>query len=279
MTSLRYMTADAFGSRRFTGNQVAAVFGADDLDADLMQQVAREFGYSETTFLSTARDRVWPVRIFTPVNELPFAGHPLLGTAGLVAEAAGVLEFTFATQVAHVPVVVDSSAGNHEVTMAHPVPTWTAFDRVPQLLAALGVASASAPVEIYTNGPRHVLVLLDDLATLSALTPDHHALAAFEDLAVNCVAPDPAAGWRNRMFSPAYGVVEDAATGSVAGPIAIHLARHGLIAPDAVVSIDQGVEMGRPSRMTVRVTHTPAGVTAVEVSGRSIVVTSGVLYV
>ncbi|MDP5993796.1 phenazine biosynthesis protein PhzF, partial [Pseudomonas aeruginosa] len=97
--------------------------------------------------------------------------------------------------------------------------------RPAELLAALGLKGSTFPIEVYRNGPRHVFVGLESVAALSALHPDHRALCDFPDLAVNCFA---GAGrhWRSRMFSPAYGVVEDAATGSAAGPLAIHLARH-----------------------------------------------------
>jgi trans-2,3-dihydro-3-hydroxyanthranilate isomerase len=134
------------------------------------------------------------------------------------------------------------------------------------------------PVEIYHNGPRHVFVGLSSLQALAALDPDHRALAAFPDQATNCFA---GAGdrWRNRMFSPAYGVVEDAATGSAAGPLAIHLVRHGLVTPGRPIEIEQGVEIGRSAVMHAAVTWTAGEVSTVEVGGSGALFAHGTAYV
>lgn len=150
-------------------------------------------------------------------------------------------------------------------SMQQPIPTWEHFSRPAELLAALGLKGSTFPIEVYRNGPRHVFVGLESVAALSALHPDHRALCDFPDLAVNCFA---GAGrhWRSRMFSPAYGVVEDAATGSAAGPLAIHLARHRQIPYGQQIEILQGVEIGRPSRMYARAEGAGERVSAVEVS-------------
>lgn len=153
--------------------------------------------------------------------------------------------------------------------MDQPIPTWTTLGRDAQLLSALGISGSTFPIEIYHNGPRHVFVGLPDIAALSALHPDHRALASFHDMAINCFA---GAGrqWRSRMFSPAYGVVEDAATGSAAGPLAIHLARHGQIEFGQQIEILQGVEIGRPSLMFARAEGRADQLTRVEVSGNGV---------
>ncbi|QIF37081.1 hypothetical protein WPAWT_03141 [Pseudomonas aeruginosa] len=135
-------------------------------------------------------------------------------------------------------------------SMQQPIPTWEHFSRPAELLAALGLKGSTFPIEVYRNGPRHVFVGLESVAALSALHPDHRALCDFPDLAVNCFA---GAGrhWRSRMFSPAYGVVEDAATGSAAGPLAIHLARHRQIPYGQQIEILQG-RRDRPAVAHVR---------------------------
>jgi trans-2,3-dihydro-3-hydroxyanthranilate isomerase len=162
--------------------------------------------------------------------------------------------------------------------MEQPVPTWGEFDRTDELLAALGVPAAELPVEIYHNGPRHVFVELESVAALSRLDPDHRALAAFPDMAANCFA-GAGASWRSRMFSPAYGVKEDAATGSAAGPLAIHLARHGRAGYGEWIEIRQGVEMGRSALMRAWAEGAADEIRSVRVGGSGVTVARGVIYV
>ncbi|HEQ2045777.1 TPA: phenazine biosynthesis protein PhzF, partial [Pseudomonas aeruginosa] len=207
------------------------------------------------------------IRIFTPVNELPFAGHPLLGTAIALGAETDKDRLFLETRMGTVPFALERQDGKVVAcSMQQPIPTWEHFSRPAELLAALGLKGSTFPIEVYRNGPRHVFVGLESVAALSALHPDHRALCDFPDLAVNCFA---GAGrhWRSRMFSPAYGVVEDAATGSAAGPLAIHLARHRQIPYGQQIEILQGVEIGRPSRMYARAEGAGERVSAVEVSG------------
>ncbi|SHM96351.1 PhzF family phenazine biosynthesis protein [Actinacidiphila paucisporea] len=285
-----YAVVDAFAREPLTGNPVAVFFDAADLTAGLMQRIAREMNLSEVTFvLPPERGGDARIRIFTPVNELPFAGHPMLGTAVAVGRALRKDRLRLETAMGVVPCEVDFEAdfeadpqarggGAAAVRMRQPVPTWEPYEHAAALLAALGVASSTTPVEIYRNGPRHVFVGLPGVAELSALEPDHRALARFPDMAANCFAGG-GTRWRTRMFSPAYGVVEDAATGSAAGPLAIHAARHGLAAYGQELEIVQGVEMGRPSRMLATADGSAAGVDEVRVGGHGVIVARGTIYV
>ena len=269
----RYVVVDAFATVPMEGNPVAVFFDADDLPPERMQQIGREMNLSEVTFVLSPREGGDArIRIFTPVNELPFAGHPMLGTAIALGYESDVDTLRLETFMGTVPCVLDRVAGQVVAArMSQPVPEWKPFEETEELLAALGVAESVLPVEVYRNGPRHVFVGLPSVAALSALHPDHRALSRFPDLAVNCFA---GAGnqWRSRMFSPAYGVVEDAATGSAAGPLAIHLARHGLVPYGTTVEILQGVEINRPSLMLARAEGVGEDVDSVEVGG------SGVLF-
>ncbi|MFE3824868.1 PhzF family phenazine biosynthesis protein [Streptomyces sp. NPDC059092] len=273
-----YVVVDAFATEPLKGNPVAVYVDADDLTGAQMQRVAREMNLSETTFvLRPEEGGDARVRIFTPVNELPFAGHPLLGTAIALGNRGPADQLKLETGMGLIPVELVRTDGVVTAAwMRQPVPTWKPFDRREELLAALGVSDPALPVDIYRNGPRHVLVGLGSVAELSALTPDHRALSAFEDLAANCFAGS-GTSWRSRMFSPAYGVVEDAATGSAAGPIAIHLARHGLIGYGQRIVITQGVEMGRPSPMHALVECAGELVTGVEVGGDGVIAIEGTL--
>jgi trans-2,3-dihydro-3-hydroxyanthranilate isomerase len=274
-----YTVVDAFARRPLTGNPVAVFFEAADLTAESMQRIAREMNLSESTFVLPARQGGDAhIRIFTPVNELPFAGHPILGTAVALRHALGKDALRLETAMGVIPLELRDDDGATAVRMRQPVPTWEPYEHAAELLAALGAASPTAPVEIYRNGPRHVFVGVESVAALSALTPDHRALARFPDMAANCFAGD-GTRWRTRMFSPAYGVVEDAATGSAAGPLAIHLARHGLAAYGQEIEILQGVEMGRPSLMLATAEGTGEQVHEVRVGGHGCVVARGALYV
>ena len=139
------------------------------------------------------------------------------------------------------------------------------------MLAAIGAERSTLPIELYDNGARHILVTLDDASELGRLTRDGEAIAALEITGVNAFARS-GDGWRNRMFW-AHG--EDPATGSAAGPIACHLARHGRIAWGDEIVITQGVEMGRPSTLHARAEGGDGLIDAVEVGGAAVVVARG----
>ncbi|MFC7303459.1 PhzF family phenazine biosynthesis protein [Streptomyces monticola] len=276
-----YLVVDAFARTPLEGNPVAVFFDAADLSSGLMQRIAKELNLSEVTFvLPPEGDADARVRIFTPVNELPFAGHPLLGTAIALGLARKQERLRLETRMGVIPFELrpEDADGSMAVRMRQPAPTWRPYEHTDALLDALGVRGTIAPVEIYRNGPRHVLVGLGSLDALSALHPDHRALAAFPDMAANCFARD-GKRWRSRMFSPAYGVVEDAATGSAAGPLAIHLARYGLAPWGVETEIRQGVELGRPSLMRALAEGGGERVDSVWVGGHGVPVARGVLYV
>lgn len=248
-----YTIVNAFGQERFTGNPVAVFFACDDLDDGVMQRLAAELNLSETTFVRAPQSGgTVEVRIFTPVNELGFAGHPLLGTAVALAEARGLTDMTFETRKGAFRFAVEpvrERPFTAYVRMEQPSPVVSAYARERELLAALGLHASTLPVEMYDVGPRHVFVGVKDIAALGDVRPDFTRLASHPNMAALCFCPDGAGGWRMRMFSPAYGVIEDAATGSAAGPLALHLARHGRAAFGDDIRITQGVEMGRSSRM------------------------------
>jgi trans-2,3-dihydro-3-hydroxyanthranilate isomerase len=249
----KYTVVNSFGLERFTGNPVAVFFACDDLDDGNMQRLAAEFNLSETTFIRAPRKGgTVGVKIFTPVNELDFAGHPLLGTAVALAEERGLTEMKFETRKGTFRLAVErvkERPFTAYVQMEQPSPIVSRYERERELLEALGLDESTLPVKMYDVGPRHVFVGVKDVAALGNVRPDLKRLASHPNMAALCFCPDGAGGWRMRMFSPAYGVNEDAATGSAAGPLALHLARHGRAAFGDQVRITQGVEMGRASRM------------------------------
>jgi trans-2,3-dihydro-3-hydroxyanthranilate isomerase len=157
--------------------------------------------------------------------------------------------------------------------MRQPVPEWEPFAEADELLRVLGVES-SLPVELYHLGPTHVYVALESPDDVARLRPDFGALADLTHAGVNCFAGS-GTSWKTRMFAPGDGVAEDPATGSAAGPLSIHLARHGRIAFGDEIEISQGAEIGRPSTLFARVEGDGDRIDRVEVGGSAVVVARG----
>jgi trans-2,3-dihydro-3-hydroxyanthranilate isomerase len=157
--------------------------------------------------------------------------------------------------------------------MQQPIPEFELFTEADGLQQLLGVRSR-LPVELYHLGPEHIFLGLGDEEEVAALEPDFGALARFTHAGVNCFAGS-GKRWKTRMFAPADGVAEDPATGSAAGPLAIHLARHGRIAFGDEIEISQGAEVGRPSKLHARVEGTKERIQRVEVGGSAVIVARG----
>jgi trans-2,3-dihydro-3-hydroxyanthranilate isomerase len=275
-----YTIVDVFCDTPLEGNPVAVFTDADGLGDDVMQRTARELNLSETVFVlpADADDEADArVRIFTPAVELPFAGHPVLGTAFVLGTERGLDEVRLRTGSGVIPVALRRE-GDTVVygEMEQPVPTWSAFAADRELLAALGVSDSGLPAEIYDNGPRHTYVELADEDAVAAVAPDMPALAAVGAIGVSCFAVlDDGARVKTRMFGPAMGVPEDPATGSAAGPLAVHLARHGRTAFGETVEIHQGAEIGRPSVLRARADGSGDEITRVVVGGGAVIVAHG----
>ena len=276
-TPRRYIVADVFTDTPLQGNQLAVFTDGRGLPGEQMQRAARELNLSETVFfLPPEQDGDLRIRIFTPASELPFAGHPVLGSAFLAGELLGTSAVRLETGAGVVPVELERK-GEQIVSgrMEQPIPGWAPYEHPERLLAALGVPGSGLPVEAYPNGPRHVFVALDSEAAVAALRPDLGALAGLgDDIGVNCFAGG-GPRWKTRMFAPGLGVPEDPATGSAAGPLAIHLARHGRTAFGQEIEIRQGAEIGRPSVLYARVDGSPQRIERVLVGGSAVIVARG----
>ena len=275
MAWFEFTICDVFTDRPLAGNQLAVFGEASDIDPRLLAGLAREVNFSETVFVyPPAEGGTARVRIFTPGGEIPFAGHPVLGTAIVLGRARRLGEVVLETGRGAVPVRL-TYQGAHTASgwMRQPVPSVAAFDD-GRLLPALGVERSELPVEVYDNGIRHVYVTLPDEAAVAALRPDFARLADLGPLGLNCVAGRGTA-WKTRMFAPALGVAEDPATGSAAGPLACHLVRHGRLASGQEIVIAQGAEIGRPSRLLARAELEGDHVETVEVGGSAVVVGRG----
>lgn len=282
MGTYEYVVADVFTDVPLEGNPTAVFVDSASISQERMQQIAQEMHLSETVFVLPAEgDGDVRVRIFTPVNELPFAGHPTLGTAIVLGELNAADTIRMETAMGTVAFDLDRASDGRvgAARMWQPVPTWELYDHADELLAGLGLTASTCtlPVEVYCNGPRHVFVGLDSVAALSGVVPDLRILARLPNMAANCFTGS-GSRWRLRMFSPAYGVMEDAATGSAAGALAVHLARNGLIPFGEWIEIRQGVEIGRPSTMRARAMGMSEHIESVQVAGSAVVVARGTLY-
>jgi trans-2,3-dihydro-3-hydroxyanthranilate isomerase len=277
MVTFRYVIADVFTDTPLAGNQLAVFTDARDIPEERLQPLAREMNISETVFVYRPEAQGHArIRIFTPVSELPFAGHPVLGTAFVLAAPLSLDEIRLETGVGIVPVGLEREQGRIVFgRMEQPVPTARPFERGSELLAALGVEGSELPLDLYESGLGNVYVLLPTEEAVAAVTPDLAAVGRLMGAVhANCSAGS-GTRWKTRMFAPGDGVPEDPATGSAAGPLAVHLARHGRIGFGEEIEISQGAEIGRPSTLYARVEGTTEQVEKVEVGGSAVIVARG----
>ena len=280
MSGFRYVVADVFTDTPLEGNQVAVFTNARGIPDDKLQQIAREMNLSETVFVYTPEDGGHArIRIFTPTREMPFAGHPTLGTAFVLSGPLSLDEIRLETLRGIVPVRLDREDGRVVFgRMEQPLPTVEPYGNDDELFDILGVEGSELPVEVYDNGVLHVYVCLGSEEEVAALKPDLRRLGEQPTLCFNCFAGE-GKSWKTRMFAPSSGVAEDPATGSAAGPLALHLARHGRIPFGEEIEIAQGVEVGRPSKLYARVEGSADDVQRVEVGGSAVIVARGELKV
>lgn len=268
-----YEILDVFTDTPLQGNPLAVFTEAEQLPSRMMQAVARELNLSETVFLMPGDSECDAhMRIFTPAAELPFAGHPVLGTAFVVGARDRLETVRLRTGAGIVPVRVTRDEEGEIVhgEMDQPIPAVAPFGQTARLFEALGIESAALAVEAYTNGPTHVLVALEGPEAVAALTPDHTALARLGAVGISCFAPTAPARAKTRMFGVGLGVLEDPATGSAAGPIAVHLLRHGRLESGTTLELHQGAEIGRPSTLLATVIGDRDRITRVSVGGSAV---------
>lgn len=277
MYTHRFLVLDVFTEQAFAGNQLAVFTNAVGLTDEKMAALAREIGFSETAFVLPAqRGGDFRLRIFTPARELPFAGHPTLGAA---FATAGPLQSTLVrieTESGIVPVTLEREGAKIVFgRMVQPIPKVAPWPDPEELLAALGLASSELPIEVYDTGIRHVFVCVPDFAAVAALRPDAELLrAAVGEVGANVFAFDGVSA-KTRMFWFDNVLGEDAATGSAAGPLAVHLARHERIDWGTEIAISQGAEIGRPSTLYAKADGSAGEISSVEVGGSAVVVARG----
>jgi trans-2,3-dihydro-3-hydroxyanthranilate isomerase len=271
--TFRYVVADVFTDVPLAGNQLAVFTDAREIPEEKLQPLARELKLSETVFVYPPNaDGHVRIRIFTPGAELPFAGHPILGTAFVLAGPLQLEEIRLETKGGVVPVRLERDGSRIAFGwMTQPPFSHEPFEPAGELLALLGVEKSGLPVELYRQGPGHVLVELGSPEKVAALTPDLAGIARLAgEHGAMCFARRDG-HWKARVFVPGVGIDEDPATGSAAGPLALHLARHGRVAFGDEIEIRQGEEIDRPSTLNA----VARSETEVEVGGTAVIVARG----
>ena len=291
----RYLHYDVFTDRRFGGNQLAVFPEAAGLSTQTMQEIAREIGFAETTFVTAAELAGTDVRmrIFTPGTEMPMAGHPIVGsTFALVREeriSAGRPGWSFGLNVGPTPVSMEWTGRRLDFAwMTQRAPEFgPAREDVTHVAAALGlrvddIAATGLPVQQVSCGVPFVLVPIATRAAVDRAVPDLRLLdfEAYIFTTDRTGAADSATTY-SRMFAPALNVYEDPATGSASGPLGSYLVRHSVVTPAQGRSILnlQGVKLGRPSWIHVSIESSGLEIPRVRVGGTSVFVAEGVMEV
>ncbi len=297
MRRLRYLRLDVFTDRVLGGNPLAVFPDAEDLDPVTMQRVAREMNLSESTFvLPPGRpDADFRVRIFTPAVELPMAGHPTVGTAVALRRLGRLPGPRACFEEGVGPVPVELGEGEQPVvTMDQPRPEFGADPVDPEAVAAAVSLSrddlaAELPIQLVSCGVPYLLVPVRDLAAAGLAQPRADRLEGLARKAGSGAAlvftreTTSDAAFHLRVFAPTEGVPEDPATGSAAGPLGAWALRHRVLEPGEGGTLrfacEQGLEMGRPSRIEVEIAGTPGGVAErVRVGGLSVAAGEGELW-
>lgn len=288
---IAFHTLDVFTETPFAGNPLAVVLGADGLTPAQMQTIAREFNLSETIFVMAPRDAAHTarVRIFFPTAEIPFAGHPTIGCAILLAETAHQGDFsttiTLEEEAGLVPVAVSRKAGRITAELTAPVLPCPAGGTPDTglLAAALDLLPDDIGPHVpgtHEGGPRFLyapLRTLDALARARPVEPHWSRLIAAHGVdSAYLYAKGTDCDYRARMYSPTAGIPEDPATGSASAILAAQLLANGAV-PDGTtrLTLHQGVEMGRPSLLRLTIEAMGDALTAVRIAGSAVRIGEG----
>jgi trans-2,3-dihydro-3-hydroxyanthranilate isomerase len=298
---LSYLHYDVFTDTPFTGNQLAVFMDARGLSAKRMQALAREMNFSESTFILPAEAPGTGVRmrIFTPANEMPMAGHPTIGSTFALAHAGvitpGAARFVFGLNIGPVPVDLEWAGGVLRFAwMTQLVPTFgPVIEARREVAAVLGLTDADLmpdkPIREVSCGVPFLIVPIRSREAVDRAVCDGAAFRRFTastgiGLPIFFFAmSDPGAAdtVHSRMFAPEFGIVEDPATGGASGPLGCYLLHHALVDADAATRITsrQGAAMGRPSRIHVDISSSGSDITRVKVGGRAVLVATGQMQV
>ena len=302
--SLKFYQADVFTGQPFGGNPVAVFPDAAGLADDELQQIAREMNLSETVFVFPPSDpaAVVRLRIFTPTQEIPFAGHPVVGTMhvltqlGMIRTTDPVTRVMQECNIGLFPVELHTQDGQvTRVVMTQPAPQFLELientEEFYKIAGALGIAKytitdAKWPVQVVSTGLPVLIVPVRTLTAVRSIRPDQTAIVDFcrrvganGILVFTTVTVEPSATVHARMFAPSIGIPEDPATGSAAGALGAYLVQNGIVdvGPTTEITIEQGYEIERPSRIFVQVESDDDAIQTVKVGGQCVMVVEGTL--
>ncbi len=302
--TLKFYQADVFTGQAFGGNPVAVFPDAQGLTDDQLQQIAREMNLSETVFVLPPTDvaAVVRLRIFTPIQEIPFAGHPVLGTfyvlakLGLIAVTDGVTRVMQECNIGLFPVELHARGGQiTRVVMTQPKPLFLGPVDEPDdlfyIAEALGLSKSQIvdtkkPVMVVSTGLPVVIVPIRTLTAVRSIVPDAAAIVEVCErvgtngiLVFTTMTVEDHATVHTRMFAPAIGILEDPATGSASGAMGAYLVHNGLVevGPMTELIVEQGYEIERPSRILVQVESDDDAIQSVKVGGQVVMVVEGTL--
>ena len=292
MTNIPFLILDVFATGKYTGNQLAVCLAAGDLTDVQMQQIAREINFSETTFVTSSEpvNRGYDTRIFTPTTELPFAGHPTLGTAFAIQQEIikdTIERVNLNYQVGQIPVDLNYFHGQPDILWMHQQQPkfYNAVD-VDLLATVIGVnptdIDSRYPIEPISTGLPFIIVPMKTVAAVSQakLNLDLYTrtVANLPAQAILVFCPetiDPTRQLHVRVFTECFGIPEDPATGSANGCLAAYLAKYQYFgSPNIDITVEQGIEMGRTSLLYLRANHTPTNC-PVSIGGRVISIAKG----
>ncbi|MBN2610434.1 MAG: PhzF family phenazine biosynthesis protein [Bacteroidales bacterium] len=298
MGQIKYFTVDVFTSDRFGGNQLAVFPDATKIPENLLQKIAREFNFSETTFVYPPENKSndCKVRIFTPGMEIPMAGHPTIGTAYILLSKDVVKPkqdhyLMIEEKVGDIRVdFLEDKNGFHSITMSQPLPVFGPVEKDYKLIAGIlsvpsdeinlqyPIQSVSCGnnflfVPLKTLKAMHLIEIRNELLKAAKLQLDTTEMFVFTEETIHS-----ASQFHCRMFAPLFGIYEDPATGSAAGPFGCYLLKNKINSKFPVL-LEQGFEMGRPSILTIDIENTNGEITAVKVSGDVVLVSEGNLFI
>jgi trans-2,3-dihydro-3-hydroxyanthranilate isomerase len=301
--SYRYLHYDVFTDHLFGGNQLAVFLDGRGLAADTMQAIAKEMNFSESTFVLPPETPGTDVRmrIFTPAQELPMAGHPTVGTTFALARTGAIdrgrQTLVFGCNIGPVPVAMTWNGGDLGFAwMTQGLPVFGAAIPDPARTAAAlslspaAVAGTGLPVQVVSCGVPFLFVPLTSRMAVDNVVVNAKALDALfaeassspHGVFVFSAEPgEPRATVYSRMFAPELGVAEDPATGSASGPLGCYLVRHNVVQPgksESMISL-QGVKMGRPSHVHISIGLDNGEISSVRVGGEAVLAGEGTLYI
>lgn len=305
MKKIRYHLVDVFTDRPFGGNQLAVFTDARGLSSETMQAIASEMNFSETAFVLPPEDsrHDYRLRIFTPAVELPMAGHPTVGTAfvlaveGMIGSSDAVATINLEEGVGVIPVRIEWRRNAPAyIQMSQPLPVFGSRFTDAGVIAEMlsieqrAILETGLPMQVVSCGVPFLFVPVQRIQDARNIRFRRdvwgRALQDFEAQHVFVFTQETefaGSTVHSRMFAPALGINEDPATGGASGPLGCYLARYRVLPVDADGAVEliseQGIEMGRPSFIRIRIEQKGEAISAVKISGQCHLMGEGFLYV